>query len=137
MRNLQTSLFPEMVIEEPAASVERMTTRTYRRMLTNPARLSGEQYWARIARVALARFPELDRGERVSDRELNRTFARIRETGYGGIPKNYGGMTRDEKWEYLIHGIRPDVWSNADRYCPDVAREIRERNEESRLSASL
>jgi hypothetical protein len=62
----------------------------------------------KIARTALIRFPELQRGESITSRELSRKLNQIRDAGYE-IP-SYSKLRKKEKWDLLMK-IRKDLWS--------------------------
>ncbi len=84
-----------------------------------------EKIW-RIARVALKRFPALQRGESISDVELRRRLHEIREAGYS--VESYSKMSKDEKWNYLMQ-LRRDIGAELRENYPDLARQIRSENQ--------
>ena len=88
---------------------------------------SKEEYWARIARIALPRFPELQRGERISYAEIRRVLRELENGGYH--VGDYQSMDRDEMFNLLVGTIRPHVGRRARRYCPKVEWEISRRNQ--------
>ena len=102
---------------------------------------SSDAYWERIARVALTRFPELDRGEKISYKEIKKTLNLITKYDYlkkieeTGVPvSSYVTMKRHEMFNLLIHKIRPFVWRQAWKWCPVVADEIKRENYESKIA---
>lgn len=79
----------------------------------------------KMCRVALKRFPELERGESIGDKELSRRLREIREAGYNVLP--YSHLNKDNKWA-LIMSIRKDLGSELRINLPEVAEEIRSQN---------
>jgi len=90
------------------------------------------EYWAKVARVALPRFPELERGGSISVKEIKRRLREIREAGYPVQP--YSEMRKEEAWNYLMQ-IRKEVYRKAEQYCPEVLSEIKERNARQKREA--
>ncbi len=80
----------------------------------------GELY-ARVARIALQRFPELQRGEHILGREIRKRLSAIRRAGYDVRPCSK--MDIVAKWNYLME-IRRNVRRKAEQYCPDVLVEV-------------
>ena len=70
-----------------------------------------------VAPVALRRFPELERGERIGVKEIKKRLGEIRSVGYSVKP--YSDMKREEAWAYLQE-IRGKVARDAREHCPDV-----------------
>jgi len=90
------------------------------------------EYWERVSRVALRRFSELQRGERIGVREIKRRLGEIRKTGYDVKP--YGSMNHKDAWNYLMR-IRRDVAQNAQVHCQGPYRTIEEGNREQARAA--
>jgi len=88
---------------------------------------SKAKYWARIARIALPRFPELQRGERISYAEIRRVLRELEKGEYD--VGDYQSMDRDEMFYLLVSTIRPHVGRKARKYCPKVEWEISRRNQ--------
>jgi hypothetical protein len=92
------------------------------------------EYWANVARVALTRFPELCRRERIHASEIKKRLGQIRKTGYPIQP--YSEMSAEESWEYLKK-VRSDIAKNTRTYCPYVLKEIDEDNEQRKRDSHL
>ena len=82
-----------------------------------------------MAKKALTRFPELQRGEMIRDVEITRRLREIRETGYD-VP-SYSGLKKDEKWRLLTR-IRGELWSRLQTANPELAREIQIQNQKKK-----
>ena len=78
--------------------------------------------WEKIARVALGRFPELQRKESVGIKEIRERFEEIKEAGYE-ILKPYSGLKREEAWKYLMQ-VRAIVRKEVEKYFPEVLEKI-------------
>ncbi|MFH1501209.1 MAG: hypothetical protein ABIE22_04665 [archaeon] len=83
------------------------------------------EHLGRIAEVALRRFPELQRGESISVREIKKRLGEIRNTGYD--VKAYSKMGKEEAWTYLQE-IKEDIRFNCRMYCPYKLKEISRKN---------
>ncbi len=79
----------------------------------------------KIARVALIRFPELERGETIYDKEISNRLGQIRKAGYE-VP-SYSHLSKDEKWK-LLRKIQGEVEAKVRERNPEVLREIYEEN---------
>jgi hypothetical protein len=77
--------------------------------------------WDSITRVAMKRFPELQKGERIHSREISKRLGEIKATGYDIVP--YSKMSAKEKWDYLV-GVRKDIVRIALVHCPKTLEEI-------------
>jgi len=91
--------------------------------------------WERIARIVLPRFSELQPGERIGRKEIERRLRDLKKTGFP--VENYGGMSRSEMFNYLVKNIRPRVYRMAGKDCPEVVSEIRDRNRRSQEEVYL
>jgi len=78
-----------------------------------------------IARIALTRFPELQKGETIYDREISERLREIRQTGYNVPP--YSHLSKDKKWK-LLRGIQGEIEAKAREQIPEVLRGIYEDN---------
>ena len=87
--------------------------------------------WSNLTLIALARFPELQKGERIGDREIKRRLGQIRDAGYDIKP--YSKMTQDEAFTYLM-GVRSEITKNARKYCPATLEKVARANEEARVN---
>ncbi len=87
--------------------------------------MAERERWGNITKIALKRFPELERGERISVTEIKRRLGQIRKAGYDVRP--YSKMRKEEAWGYLMQ-IRREVYEKAGQYCPEVLAEIKKRN---------
>lgn len=98
--------------------------------------LESKLDWKEIAKIALPRFPELQRGERISCAEMRR---RLRDLQIAGFPvkKNYRNMRQEELYTYLIYNIRPYVGRMAEHHCPEIVKIIHQQNREIRARAYL
>jgi hypothetical protein len=83
------------------------------------------QKYANLARIALRRFSELERGKSIGVSEIRGRLKRLREEGYD-VGKYYS-MRKDELWEHWMH-IKQKIRRCADIYCPGVLAEIDEAN---------
>ena len=94
-----------------------------------------EQYWTNMARIALLRFPELQKGKSIQDSEIRKRLAKI---GLAGYPvESYNHMNSKEISNYFFRKVRPDIYKNAGDHCPDILKDIKRENEERRLEARL
>ena len=85
-----------------------------------------------VARIALRRFPELERGESVGVKEIRIRLRKIRELGYPVKP--YSKMGQEEAWNYLQR-IKSDLREYGNRKFPDIIQEINEQNRKQREDA--
>ena len=98
-----------------------------------PASESFGLDWERIAKIALPRFPELQPGEHVTRKEIERKLSELKRAGFP-VDEDYRKMSQPEMWRYLIHKVRPHVYRMAGKYCPDVVKKIDQRNREAEES---
>ena len=89
-------------------------------------------YWENVARVALPRFNELERGERIHSSELSKRLNQVRQIGYEVPP--YSRLSANEKWDLLMK-IRADVRKKAKKYCPDILEQINQYNLRQKIDA--
>ncbi len=82
-------------------------------------------YWAVVAGIVLPRFPELERGESVSDSEVKKRLSRLKVAGYD--VGNPGALTQMERWN-LLQRVRRDIHKQANEYCPEVVGRIEYQN---------
>lgn len=87
------------------------------------------EFWVRVAKVALMRFPETEPGERIGIWEIKGRLRKIRKVGYDVRP--YSKMNRREAWECLMQ-IKADIREKARQNCPDVLARIDDANEQAR-----
>lgn len=88
--------------------------------------------WEKRVRIILPRFPELDRRERISTKEINKRLDELRDTNYY-IPQ-YDRSNNNEAWRcYMI--VRKDVQFQAMKYCPETVRLILSQNARKREEA--
>lgn len=80
-----------------------------------------KSYWEKLARIALAGFPKLQKGERVSPLEIKRRLGKLREADYTTLP--YSKMNRREVLNYFVR-VCDDIISQAKKYCPEVLDEV-------------
>jgi len=85
-----------------------------------------------ISRIALRRFPELEKGESIMDKEISRRLGEIRKAGYD-VPA-YSRLSKKEKWNLLIN-IRNDLGKKLKREDPRIYEEIREQNQRQKNDA--
>jgi len=81
------------------------------------------------ARIALKRFPETCPGETIHASEIKSRFSELRKAGYN--VKGYSSMNKRELWDYLRE-VRNDIHKMAKEVCPDVLREIYQKNNQAR-----
>ncbi len=79
-----------------------------------------------IVRVALKKFPPLERGETITSRELSRRLREIRDAGY--IVEPYSKMSRYEKSRYLKR-IKSELWSELLKKDPSLAVKIKQEKQ--------
>ena len=91
--------------------------------------------WREIAKIVLPRFPELQPGEHIGRKEIERRLRELKKTRFP--VENYGKMSQSEMFRYLIHDIRPYVYRMAGQYCPEVVNGIIYRNKRSSKEVSL
>lgn len=94
-----------------------------------------EQYWAKIAKIALLRFPELQEGERISFIEIKKRLTQIKMAGYH--TKSYSHMNIKEISDYFFKEVKSDIYKNAGDHCPNVLKDIKRENERRKLEARL
>ncbi len=87
---------------------------------------------ARLARIALSRFSELQSGERISVREIKKRLSEIRQAGYNVEP--YGNMSKKEAWNYLLK-IRREIREKVRDSAPGTLEMIGKTNAEQRRAA--
>lgn len=85
------------------------------------------EFWAAIGWIALPRFPELQKGEHISDREITRVLKALEAEGYH-VDRNYRIMSTNDRYHYLMNEIRPVVWKRVRKHCPKAAWEIERHN---------
>ena len=85
-----------------------------------------------VVPIALRRFPELERGERIGVREIKKRLSKIREAGYNVKP--YSKMSREESWAYLQE-IRNAVARDAREHCPSELEKVSALNDRLRRDA--
>ena len=93
------------------------------------------QYWANIARIAIVRFSELQKGKSIFVNEIKKRLLQIKLAGYN--TETYSNMNGEEISNYFFKEVRPDIYKNAGNHCPSVLREIKKENEQRRLEAYL
>lgn len=81
------------------------------------------------ARIALKRFPELERGETIHDSEIKKRLSEVRQTGYSVPP--YSHLNKEGRWN-LLKEIRSDLWDKIEKTNHEVAEEIKDKNEKSK-----
>ena len=104
----------------------------YNELGRNLNNLYEASIWPEITRIALKRFPELEKGEHILDSEVRNRLKMLREAGYP--IKNYGKMNSREIWDYLRE-VRSDIARKAELYCPKVLEEIIMSNERRKREA--
>lgn len=129
MTNRQLSLFPDLENLE-----SKLKNHVENSKMENPTAEIAE-YWARIARIALPRFSELERGEHITYKEIRDRLRALKKEGYP--IGDYKKMKRGEMYHYLIHEIRPIVRGETKKFCPEVRDEIDRKNRESKESVFL
>ena len=77
------------------------------------------------SRVALRRFPEVQKGETISVKEIKRLLRNIRNIGYPVKP--YSEMDKKQAWDYLAQ-LRKEIREEAKLFCPSALEEIDYRN---------
>lgn len=98
----------------------------------------ARDYWQRVARVALRRFPELQRGESIGVREIKRRLGEMRRTGYEVKP--YSSLRKEEAWEYLMQ-LRGEISRRINsmpnpeyrQILADIQQENLQRKEDARI----
>lgn len=105
------------------------------RTLESKAELDSNLDWKRIARIVLPRFSELQPGERIGRKEIERRLRDLKETGFP--VENYGEMSRSEMFNYLVRDIRPRVYRMAGIHCPGIVQNIKEGNDTSQRDVYL
>ncbi len=98
--------------------------------------LESKLDWKEIAKIALPRFPELQRGERISCVEMRRRLRDLQRAGFP-VKKNYWNMRQEELYTYLIYDIRPYVGRMAEQHCPKIVKIINQKNREIKERAYL
>ena len=83
-------------------------------------------------RVVYRRFPELNPGERIHDREIRKRLRQIRDSGVEVPP--YSRLNSDQAWDLLMQ-IRAEFAPEARLYCPDVLAGVNEQNQQQRRDA--
>lgn len=77
--------------------------------------------------IALIRFSEIQRGERIGVREIKERFSKLRQIGCKVKP--YSKMKREEAWNYLQE-IKNNIKIKLKIYSPETLREIDKENRE-------
>lgn len=77
------------------------------------------------ARIALKKFPPLERGETITSRELSRRLREIRDSGY--VVESYSKMSKYEKWRYFKR-IKSELWSELWKKDSSLAIKIKQEN---------
>jgi hypothetical protein len=91
---------------------------------TNPSAV----HYARIAKIALRKFPECLPNEEVLRREMILRLMSIKSAGYEvRIPDK--NMPKSEVWAYL-NDVRGEIRRLAGESCPDVLKQIDEEDRE-------
>lgn len=85
------------------------------------------EYWETIANIALPRFPELQPGEHINRREIERRLRDLKKANFP-VKQNYRKMSCREMFAYLVHEIRPQIYRMAEEHCPELMEEIKQRN---------
>jgi len=85
-----------------------------------------------LARIALPRFSELQRGEHIARKEILNRLNAIQETGYY-VENGYGEMERKQLWG-LLERTKTEIRTKASEHCPEVVREIDARNRDAKRS---
>ncbi len=111
----------------------------YRDLFVEGMRATNEgerKDYSSLTKVALGRFPELVRGERIHTDEIKRRLRGIREAGEraGYRVEPYSALKKEEMWERLMR-IRREVRSLAERHCPEELSKIDEENERRKRNA--
>ncbi len=88
--------------------------------------------YTKLARIALRRFGELERGERISVEEIRVRMRNLKDNGYD-IGK-YCEMNKGELWGHW-KTIKQDIRRFADIYCPNVLVEIDDKNRRQKEDA--
>ena len=91
-------------------------------------------YWSAIAEEILIRFPELQRGEHVGVKEIQRRLSKAKNLGYDVkqvIGINVSELKRDNAWDNYME-VKRDVSEKVRHHCPEVLEEIARRNEEQK-----
>lgn len=86
-------------------------------------------YFGRIAKIALTRFSELQKGEHITVPELKARLRRLRRAGYE--VESYSRMNQFELWDYTMQ-LRAEVYRQAKTHCPDVLKEITNYNKRAK-----
>src|SRR3989338_137478 len=88
--------------------------------------------YARLARIALRRFGELERGERISAEEIKVRMRNLKDNGYD-VGKYYE-MNKGELWEHW-KTIKQNIRKFTDIYCSNVIVEIDDQNRRQKEDA--
>lgn len=83
-------------------------------------------YWARISKIALMRFPGCERGEKIHAREVRARLSQLRQAGYPVT--GYSGMNSQEVWNYLMR-TRAQIAEQARTYYLEVLEQIQAENQ--------
>jgi len=75
--------------------------------------------------IALRRFPELERGERIWAKEIKQRLSEIRKTGYPLKP--YSHLNAKASWAYLQQ-VKNEIREKARESCPAILEEVNEAN---------
>jgi|TARA_B100002003_G_C13979687_1_gene473818 hypothetical protein len=107
-----TELTPNTVIQvnlQPGKEVK---------LTTSTPDNSQKMYWTKIAKIAL---PNLPVG--LPDSAVRLTLRMLKSNGYH--IKHYSNLSRQERLNYLLYDIKPDVYKNGEIFCPEVTAEIK------------
>jgi len=104
----------------------------FRRLGFNIDKLPKAAIWPDVTRIALKRFPELEKGEHISVGEIKYRLKMLRKAGYPVT--SYSNMNAKELWDYFL-SIKRDVAEKARDYCPNVLEEIIKFNEAQKREA--
>ncbi len=86
--------------------------------------------YEQLARIALPRFPELQRGEHIGNKEISARLNAIKNLGYS-IGNSRKGLNRKGLWK-LLETVKEDIRLKANQYCPEVVRKIDHQNNQMR-----
>jgi hypothetical protein len=93
---------------------------------THEEREKEKERYEGLAKIALSRFPVLQKRENISNKEILNRLNTIQKTGYY-VGEGYREMKKRGLWK-LLGRIKTEIRTQANIYCPDVVREIDARN---------
>jgi uncharacterized protein with ParB-like and HNH nuclease domain len=127
----QLSLFDENRNPRPEHTLRRINTS---RSIKIPLSDKDDEIklWEERTKIALTRFPELDRGERITTEEINEKLDELARTDYP-IPK-YNRNSNREAWNCCMV-VRKDIRFQGLKYCPQTVRLILAQNMRKREEA--